>query len=274
MSAEDSSSTFSSSSVDTEVSIYGGERLSTYLHGTPTPDPVPPPPALGYSLGYPELRPTQPAVSHQLVYSNFIQSAKAEVEQDEGFYSSSIAPATDAPSRPDFLKTAWMDGGLVENQLLLVLVLTLEGFSTTIIIKHLAEAVSPSATLNVKDPELILDMQRHIGGIFRGRLNPKAQKPDFTKALVEAFKKWCVGDAGVLSVLAHAEKDSIINGDRSASQILARTPGDGNPDIKDQFGYTPEWVEKRVDEKKWKGSLYEWWEEGTVKGNTVPKDGW
>lgn len=186
------------------------------------------------------------------------------------------APSDQYPQLPAILpayKRAdwWMDA-LGADDLMLVTVLTLDGRTTKTISRYLKISLPPIANQDLDKPDTVYDMQRKVGGIFRGMDMPKSLMPFIAHGLVAGFLAWCTRREG-LRVLAHAKEADDANGNRAVLRALALDRRDSGHSILQQFGYTTEWAARQDEQEIWKTLLFEWWTHGTVNGTTVPEIG-
>lgn len=183
---------------------------------------------------------------------------------DQSLQLPAILPAY---KRPDW----WMDVFHAED-VMLVTILTLDGRSAKTISRQLKISLPPTANQDLNKPDTVYDVQRKIGGIFRGRHLPMFLMPHFAHGMIAGFRAWCTKTQG-LPILGRAKEIEDAQGDRAVLQNLARKRRNSGIDIAEQFGYTDEWAARQDDQDIWKSLLLEWWTHGTVNGAMIPKTG-
>ena len=170
-----------------------------------------------------------------------------------------------AHKRPDW----WMDA-LNGEDLMLVMVLTLDGRTAKAISRQLKISLPPTTNQSLHKPNTVYNMQRKVGGIFRDQDMPTSLMPYFAQGLVAGFRSWCTNNQG-LRVLRRAREIDDAQGNRAILQDLARKRRKSGQGLPEQFGYTNEWAARQEDEGIWKALLLEWWTDGTVNGATIPQ---
>lgn len=175
-----------------------------------------------------------------------------------------LPPVDTAYRLPD-----WWKDSITNDGLMLVLVLTLEGYETHIISRRLKAETQPGLNVLLSERKTINDMQRYISTLFSSRVLPMALLDSTAEGLIQGFVKWCTGEG--LVKLARAKEFQQFGGDREQLRNYVRIRKDKGLDICQQYGYTSAWLEQRVKDNVWRNLLDEWWEHGTINRKFVPE---